>query len=155
MVAFFCALCVPAVVTAQESNSPPSDNSPVTALRALLDSRSGQTEFLDPDKAFQLNLERAGEGMLVARFLIAKGYYLYRDKMGYAQVDGSAKLGPYSLPPGLAKQDDYFGNVEIYEDEVNVLLPVSINYLPTLGGATITLVATYQGCAEKGICYPR
>jgi thiol:disulfide interchange protein DsbD len=92
--------------------------------------------------------------MLVARFLIAKGYYLYRDKMGYAQVDGNAKLGPYTLPPGLAKQDDYFGNVEIYEDGVNVLLPVSVNDPSMLGAAPITLVATYQGCAEKGICYP-
>ena len=154
MVAFFCALSVPAVAEAQETTSQPSDNSPVTALRALLDNPSGQTEFLDPDEAFQLNLESAGEGMLVARFLIAKGYYLYRDKMGYAQVDGSAKLGSYTLPPGLAKQDDYFGNVEIYEDEVNVLLPVSVNHLPMPGAATIALVATYQGCAEKGICYP-
>jgi thiol:disulfide interchange protein DsbD len=154
LIAFFCALCVPAVVTAQETNSPPSDNSPVTALRALLDRASGQTEFLDPDKAFQLSLESAGEGMLVARFLIAKGYYLYRDKMGYTQIDGSAKLGSYSLPPGLAKQDDYFGNVEIYENEVNILLPVSINHLPAPSTATIALVATYQGCAEKGICYP-
>ena len=155
LAAFFCALCgVPAIAVAQETNSPPSDNSPVTALRALLDNRIGQTEFLDPDEAFQLNLESAGEGMLVARFLIAKGYYLYRDKMGYTQVDGSAKLEPYSLPPGLAKQDDYFGNVEIYEDEVNVLLPVSINDLSMRSTATIAVVATYQGCAEKGICYP-
>jgi thiol:disulfide interchange protein DsbD len=92
--------------------------------------------------------------MLVARFFIAKGYYLYRDKMGYTQVDGSAKLGSYTLPPGLSKHDDYFGNVEIYEDEVNVLLPVSIDSLPTPGVATIALVATYQGCADKGICYP-
>ena len=114
LVAFFCALYVPALATAQEANSPPSDNSPVTALRALLDNPSGQTEFLDPDEAFQLNLESAGEGMLVARFLITKGYYLYRNKMGYTQVDGTAKLEPYSLPPGLPKQDDYFGNVEIY-----------------------------------------
>ena len=154
LVAFFCALYVPAVAMAQETNSPPSDNSPFTALRALLDNPSGQTEFLDPDEAFQLNLESAGEGMLVARFLIAKGYYLYRDKMGYAQAGGNAKLGPYTLPPGLAKQDDYFGNVEIYEDEVNVLLPVSINDLSMRSTATIALVATYQGCAEKGICYP-
>ena len=154
LVAFFCTLSVPAVAVAQETNSSPSDNSPVTALRALLDNLSGQTEFLDPDEAFQLNLESAGEGMLVARFHIAKGYYLYRDKMGYVQVDGAAKLGSYTLPPGLAKQDEYFGNVEIYQEEVNVLLPVSVSDLPVPGAATIVLVANYQGCAEKGICYP-
>jgi thiol:disulfide interchange protein DsbD len=135
-------------------NSPPSDSSPVAALQALLGNPGGQTEFLHPDEAFQLNLESAGEGMLVARFLIAKGYYLYRDKMGYAPVDGNTILGAYSLPPGLAKQDDYFGNVEIYQDEVNVLLPVSINHLPMPDAGMIALVATYQGCAEKGICYP-
>ena len=154
LVALFWALCVSAVAGAQETTSPPSDNSPITALRALLDNPSGQTKFLDPDEAFQLSFDSAGEGRLVARFLIAKGYYLYRDKMGYAQVDGSAKLGPYTLPPGLARQDDYFGNVEIYEDEVNVLLPILVNDLSTPGAATIALVATYQGCAEKGICYP-
>ncbi len=154
LVAFFCALFVPAVAVAQETNSLPSDNSPFTALRSLLDNPSGQTEFLDPDEAFQLSLERAGEGMLVARFHIAKGYYLYRDKMGYVQVDGAAKLGSYTLPPGLAKQDEYFGNVEIYQEEVNVLLPVSVIDLPVPGAATIVLVANYQGCAEKGICYP-
>ena len=154
-VAFFYALCVPAVAMAQEAISPPSDNSPVAALRALLDNPSGQTEFLDPDEAFQLNLESAGEGLLVAQFLIAKGDYLYRDKMGYAQVDGSAKLGPYSLPPGLAKQDDYFGNVEIYDDEVNVLLPVPINRLPIPGAATIAIVATYKAVQKKESATPR
>jgi thiol:disulfide interchange protein DsbD len=154
LVTFFFGLCAPSVAVAQEENKSPSDNSPVTALRALLDNSSRQAEFLNPDEAFRLKLESAGDGMLVARFLIAKGYYLYRDKMGFTQIDGDAKLGPHSLPPGLAKHDDYFGNVEIYEDEVNVLLPVSVDTQPLPGAATIDLVATYQGCADKGICYP-
>ena len=106
LVAFFCTLCLPAVALAQETNSSSSNNSPVTALRTLLNNTSDQTEFLDPDEAFQLSLESAGEGMIVARFLIAKGYYLYRDKMGYTQVDGTTKLGSYTLPPGIAKHDD-------------------------------------------------
>jgi thiol:disulfide interchange protein DsbD len=128
--------------------------SSVTALSTLLDNLKGQPEFLNPDEAFQLSLENAGEGMLVARFHIAEGYYLYRDKMSYLQIDGTAALGLYTLPPGIAKHDDYFGNVAIYQDEVNVLLPVSANepLMPDL--ATIALIANYQGCAEGGICYP-
>ena len=89
----------------------------------------------------------------MASFDIAPGYYLYRDKIGFSAAHDSVQIGSYDLPPGIKKQDEYFGNVEIYKGVVNILLPI-LQDKNTRSGTIATIVTTYQGCAEDGICYP-
>jgi len=50
---------------------------------------SGGDEFLDPDVAFMLRAAAAGPGAIEARWDIAEGYYLYRDKFRFRASDGS------------------------------------------------------------------
>ncbi len=99
-------------------------------------------EFLDPEQAFRLSTIADGNDAVLARIDIAPGYYLYRDKIRFS---GNG-VGRYDLPRGQVKVDEFFGKTEIYHDRVDVRIPVSTKRLE--------LTASYQGCAEKGICYP-
>ncbi len=114
-------------------------------------------EFLHPDQAYVLSVERVTENELLARFLIAQGYYLYRDKTRFAlrasagMPGDRATLGAYELPPGKRKLDPYFGETTVYYGEAAVRLPLTA---AAGANADVRLQATYQGCAEKGICYP-
>ncbi|MEE8215278.1 MAG: protein-disulfide reductase DsbD, partial [Acidiferrobacterales bacterium] len=114
-------------------------------------------EFLHPDQAYVLSVERVTENELLARFLIAQGYYLYRDKTRFAlrasagMPGDRATLGAYELPAGKRKLDPYFGETTVYYGEAAVRLPLTA---AAGANADVRLQATYQGCAEKGICYP-
>ena len=111
---------------------------------------SGEDEFLDPDAAFVLSATAAGPDTIEARWIIAEGYYLYRDKFRFRAADGSgAALGEAGFPKGKIKDDEYFGPMEVYYDSVAALVPVD-----RAGAAAIDVDVTYQGCAEAGLCYP-
>ena len=60
-----------------------------------------------------------------------------------------AQLGKPALPPGKVKQDEFFGKSVIYRNRTVVRLPVAAP-----AGATLTLTADLQGCADIGVCYP-
>ena len=112
---------------------------------------SGGVEFLDPDVAFVLNAVAVGPDTIEARWDIAEGYYLYRDKFRFRTAQGSsAALGEAGFPKGKVKDDEYFGPMEVYYDSVAALVPVA----RAAPGTALDVDITYQGCAEAGLCYP-
>ena len=129
--------------------APVSDNESVTTLKKLLGQNDVERKFLEPDAAFRLSILPTNEQQMRALFEIAEGYYLYRDKIRFETVSSQTKLEPYLLPTGETRQDEYFGQVETYKRDLSVVL--SLTQYP---GATVDVKVTYQGCAEKGICYP-
>lgn len=108
-----------------------------------------EPEFLHPDEAFALRVAATAPGRLEARFEIAEGYYLYRGKTAFAAPAPAAL--EYVLPPGEPKDDPLFGAVEVYPAATAVAL--RLTGLPA-GADAVLLEARYQGCAEKGVCYP-
>lgn len=111
-------------------------------------------DFLEVDQAFVLSLEPADARSVRARFAIAEGYYLYRlyrDKIRFTVASDATALGAYTLPPGERKRDDYFGEMEVYYGHMEVRLPLESR---VTAPARLQLHASYQGCAERGICYP-
>ncbi|RLA34312.1 MAG: thiol:disulfide interchange protein [Gammaproteobacteria bacterium] len=111
-----------------------------------------EPEFLEVDQAFVLSAEATPEGdAVITHWQIADGYYLYRDKFGFSTADDAIQLGTADLPKGKTKNDPYFGKMEIYTGEVAARVPLDRSD-PAPGPLTFT--ATYQGCAEGGICYP-
>lgn len=119
----------------------------LTSLSAgLLD--SGDEEFLDAEEAFQLAPVASESDEINLYWKIAEGYYLYRDRISIKTDDSSLQLGQPQLPPGKEKHDEFFGDVEIYESQVEVSVPVVAS---TDQG---TVQVTYQGCAHAGLCYP-
>lgn len=137
--------------------SQPAARSGILAGLAKLGSDLGlggaQDEFLEPDQAFVFSATALAADALLVRWEIADGYYLYRSKLAFELkgVDG-VTLGQAELPAGKIKEDEYFGRQEVYYRELEARLPVQA----TAGAipASLTLQATYQGCAEAGICYP-
>ncbi|TCJ17102.1 protein-disulfide reductase DsbD [Parasulfuritortus cantonensis] len=109
-------------------------------------------DFLPPDEAFQLRLAPGPDGTLRASFTIAPGHYLYRDKIKLAlQAPAGVNLAAPQLPAAEEKDDPNFGRMYIYHHSFTAA--AKLNGLPA-GGATLVVNASYQGCSEKGICYP-
>jgi thiol:disulfide interchange protein DsbD len=104
-------------------------------------------EFLDPEVAFKFSARALDANTLEARWQIADGYYMYRDKFKFG-VTG-ASLGAPGLPAGKIKTDENFGKVETYRKEVRIALPIQ----RTAGATAVTLTTTSQGCADAGLCY--
>ena len=112
---------------------------------------SNEDQFLDPDVAFVLRAAPVGPDAIEARWDIAPGYYLYREKFRFRAADGSeASLGEADLPEGMIKDDEYFGPMEVYYDSVGARVPV-VGLAP---GDAVDIDITYQGCADAGLCYP-
>lgn len=114
--------------------------------------RAGAAEprLLPPEEAFQFAARALDGRTLEARFTIADGYYLYRDKLRFAVEPQSVALSATALPPGQLKDDEFFGRVETYRDRVVVRLPLE----RAAPGQSLTLRADSQGCADAGVCYP-
>ncbi len=108
---------------------------------------AAQEEPLDPEVAFKFSARALDANTLEARWQIADGYYMYRDKFKFELAGGT--LGKPTLPPGKMKDDETFGRVETYRKDVRITLPVQ----RTPGTTAVTLKATSQGCWDGGLCY--
>jgi len=107
-------------------------------------------DLLDPEIAFRYSAKQVEPGKIEARFQIAEGYYLYRDKIKFSAESG-VKLGVAALPAGKIKKDEIFGNVATYRGDVQVNIPFThADGVPK----AFKLKAEFQGCADVGVCYP-
>ena len=124
----------------------------VAALLSPL-STAAATTPLQPEQAFKFSLRALAPDLLEARWQIAPGYFLYREKFKFALPAGQAdgvKLGTAQFPPGKIKDDEFFDKVETYRDELLIRLPLTV----PAGVKSLTLIGTAQGCADLGVCYP-
>ncbi|ANF24074.1 protein-disulfide reductase DsbD [Stutzerimonas stutzeri] len=127
------------------------------AAAGLFDSRPSVTlgglnnsaDFLPVREAFRLNLIDASPELVKLRFVAAEGYYLYRHQFKFRTDTPGVVIAEANLPAGEQKTDDYFGEVEVYYGVLDVELPIR-----NPQNQPFTLQVTYQGCADKGLCYP-
>jgi len=113
---------------------------------------SNNQEFLLPDQAFALATDVTDANTVTARVRIAHGYYLYRDKTSVKLARGDGvKLGKPDIARGQVKDDPYLGKTEVVHDELSMRIPLERK---NTSATDIELEIGYQGCAEKGICYP-
>ena len=106
-------------------------------------------KLLEPERAFAFSVRAVDEATVEARFAIANGYYLYRQKLKFSVSPVALASAPI-LPPGKMKHDEFFGEVETYRGAVAVRLPLRGGE----PGASVTVEAESQGCADAGVCYP-
>lgn len=127
----------------------PAAAAPSSSLGSLFD--SADDGFLQPDQAFKLTVSAQDAQTLRASLEVAPGHYLYRDKLVFKLKEGSAsQVASVDLPPGEAKHDANFGDTVVYHRSIDAIVHLQH---PTAAPATVTLLATYQGCSEKGLCY--
>lgn len=128
---------------------------PATALAE--NSSNGKSTFLDdgdeddvlpPDRAFKLSVIAKDAQTLEANFTVAPGHYLYRDRIKFEiTVPNSGNISSVELPKGVLKDDPNFGQTEVYHHDLVATIKLTNTQNP------VTLLATYQGCSEKGLCY--
>lgn len=100
-------------------------------------------DFLPPDQAFSYDKEITDDGKVKLHWSVEPGYYMYRSRL---EVEGEPS-GPESVdfPDGEEIEDEYFGKQEVYKKDYTIKIDP---------GDAEKLKLTWQGCAEKGLCYP-
>jgi len=105
---------------------------PVAAVHALV----------PPDANFSVEAVRDGDALNL-RWTIAPGTYLYRDSLS-ARLEG--RDAAIEVPPGETKEDPTFGLVQVFHGAAEARLA----HAPPTG----ILEVAYQGCADRGVCFP-
>jgi thiol:disulfide interchange protein DsbD len=115
-----------------------------------------EDDILAPEEAFQVDASSSDGNRLQVQWTIAEGTYLYYDQIKLElQADG-VQLGAFELPqPDIKKDsikpDGTIGDVAVYHDAIALDIPLVRS---NTDATQVELVASYQGCADRGICYP-
>ncbi|GLQ98430.1 protein-disulfide reductase DsbD family protein [Dyella mobilis] len=134
----------------------PAAAGPTNKLNSLFNSRpsalAGSNDApLPAEQAFQFSAIAQDAQHLLLRWSMPKGYYLYRDQTTLSLKDAPQLSLTPAWPAGVAHKDAHFGDTTVYFDEVDV--PVTVK-----GDASalksLTLLASFQGCQDGGLCYP-
>ncbi|WP_275547257.1 MULTISPECIES: protein-disulfide reductase DsbD [unclassified Pseudomonas] len=110
---------------------------------------NNSSDFLPVREAFKLSLVSSDTQSVTLRFVATEGYYLYRHRFNFSIEPADLTLGEAELPAGQAKHDEFFGDVEVYYGVLDIRLP-----LENPDNRPLRLQVGYQGCADKGLCYP-
>lgn len=124
------------------------------AMAGLFDNRasnsgglfSNNASFLPVAEAFKPSLAHSDAQSIQIRVDNAEGYYLYRHRLTVTS-EPAERIGALELPAGQPKQDEYFGAVEVYHGTLEMRVA---RHSPD----ALHLKVGYQGCADKGLCYP-
>lgn len=109
-------------------------------------------ELLPPEQAFQFFASVKDAQTVHVSWMIAEGYYLYKNKLSLTLDESDrAQLAKLSLPVGESHLDEEFGQVEIYRQELSLDVPI---IRQGSAAETVELTAKFQGCADRGVCYP-
>ena len=110
---------------------------------------AAETEFLDPAQAFRGQARALDAKTLEVRIDVAPDYHLYRERMSIELDGADGRLGAAEIPAGKVEFDETFQkDVEVLRGNVPIRVPVEN------ATADLRLRITYQGCADKGLCYP-
>lgn len=102
---------------------------------------------LTADQAFQMMpLQRDAHGVKL-EWVIAPGYFLYRDRIKVKAVAADRVLA-LKLPPAQPYDEPGAGQVRVYRNDLTARLPLSVTVTPR------RLKVRFQGCSDSGICYP-
>ncbi len=142
-----------------ETQATPSNDNPSRALAALGALGEGlglkQDNFLPPEQAYQVTPEVVSGNLLRLDFKVADGTYLYQDKLAVSMEGDGIAIGKLTLPKPKTKHgvkpDGTIGDVPVFDHDFQVGIPLTRRNRERLNAR---LTVKYQGCAEKGICYP-
>jgi thiol:disulfide interchange protein DsbD len=143
-------LCYPPQDWTNTVELPPAGRLVEVSTAGGLLAATGTDELLPIDAAFVMNARFDRPNELTVGWQIAPNYYLYRDKFDF-RVSGGVELGRASLPAGVAHTDGNFGDVEVFYDYVEAVVPFS---RASPDAIELDLTAGFQGCKDNSICYP-
>lgn len=109
------------------------------ALAGLFDKKP---TFLKSEEAFALTTQHQANELQL-HWQIADGYYLYQKEVKVSGQD--VKLGEIHFPQAERYQDEFFGEVEIYRNQLQLNVPFSE------ANEKSQVEIRYQGCTH-GFC---
>ena len=110
--------------------------------------QSTTPQVLPSELAFPFHVGSVEKGQLAITWTPAPEHYLYRHR--FAFTANGIDLA-FTLPDGLAMEDEFFGAIEAYFGAVTTQIDLSpAQDLP----APALLSIHYQGCAAWSFCYP-
>lgn len=129
-------------------------------LGAPQDSSSSSLLAVDDDyvptleEAFDISALADAEGQqITVTFVLYPGVYLYQHRFDFRLLDQNGNLlnefADYQPPAGKHKVDEIFGDVQVYYDRLDLVLP-----LDAVPMVDTVLEVDYQGCLEEILCYP-
>ena len=110
----------------------------------------GMGEFPPPEEVFFPDLFAVDGNTVEVGIRIIPGFYLYKDKISVRSLSEGAMAGQLDLPQGKTKVDEFFGESEVYYNEVVARLTIA---RATPEAMELDLELNYQGCADGGLCY--
>jgi thiol:disulfide interchange protein DsbD len=106
-------------------------------------------KFLPVEEAYRVELEVQPDHSLRIFWVIADSYYLYQHRFSFTLTDAAGEVPvAVELPPALQREDEFFGEVQVYYQQADILL------VPERVPGVATLILGSQGCADAGLCYP-
>ena len=107
---------------------------------------------LSVELAFPFYVSAASPGRYKIVWNLPDGHYLYRHAFQFTlsqQADSEELPVEVTIPDGLKKSDQFFGDIEAYYGQLDIDL--SLTNVP---GPNARIFIDYQGCADWGFCYP-
>jgi len=127
-----------------------ASGTPKLQLGSLAANSDASTEFPPVDEVFFPDVFPVDSNRVEVGIRVVPGFYLYKDKISVRSLSDRAKAGRLELPTGKMKVDEYFGEMEVYLQDVLAPLPIA---RATPEAMQLELELKYQGCAEGGLCY--
>ena len=126
-----------------------SQSSSAESSSQLLSDNNSKNEKhpLPVKEAFQLKALSIDGETVVVSWLVKNNYYLYKDKISF--VAEGARIESAIFPKAKLKEDEFFGEVSIYDEPLEVTLLLS-----DITSNPINLIIKHQGCWSGGVCYP-
>ncbi len=105
---------------------------------------------LPADQAFSFSVSTISPKGVNLVWQIAPGYHLYKEHLQFTIASPKGlQLGQVVLPQGTPGENPVMGKFQEYQDNLSVMVPINAPKC-----TPIKLLVSYQGCQDKGICYP-
>ncbi len=101
---------------------------------------------LPPEQAFALSVAVNSSNEVTAKWNIAPGYYLYRQRLHIALIPNTG--AEIVFPQGQMKSDSDHRRYEVYKGTLTIPILLQSEV------SSLQLSIDYQGCSENGFCYP-
>lgn len=102
-------------------------------------------KVLSGDEAFIFSAHKQDDKSIILTWTIKENCFLYKDKFE-TYLDTDLVENPKTEGEAIRINDIYFGNVDVFYNSVRQ----TIDNTADIG----SLKVVYQGCNEKGFCYP-
>ena len=132
------------------SNSVEINTTNVNLEPKLLGSISNNNET-SSNTPFKPYLSAIDNNTMEIAFQISPNYYLYKNKITIKALNPFITMGAIELPKGKIKSDPWFGENEVYFNEVFGRISLSKDFITE---ENVDFILEYQGCLENEICLP-